>query len=185
MDDPTKTDPTPGEPTEPKEPPVPPTPGEPADPTEPPAPEQKFTQTDIDKAVAAAVKAAKEGWDRERSEAERLAKLSKEEREKEQFRIDREKFDADRAALDREMLVNEAAKQLRAVGVSDNFAELVCGKDAEETKANIDAFTKDWNAAIEEAVNTRLKGKPPKTGGGTPPSASMADIIKSNITQGF
>ena len=77
----------------------------PADPPADPTPEATFTQDDIDKAVAAAV-AAKEGWDKERSEAERLAKLSKDEREKEQLRLDREKLDADRAKLDRELLVH-------------------------------------------------------------------------------
>ena len=91
--EPTTTEPAPTGPTTTE--PTPPEPkGPPAD------PQPSFTQSDIDKAVEAAVKAAKEGWDKERSEAERLAKLSKDEREKEQFRLDREKLDADRAKLD-------------------------------------------------------------------------------------
>lgn len=171
--EPTPTEPTPTEPT-------------PPEPKEPPAePKPSFTQSDIDKAVEAAVKAAKEGWDKERSEAERLAKLSKDEREKEQFRLDREKLDADRAKLDRELLVHEAAKQLREKGVPEMFAERVIGKDADETKSNIDGFAKEWSDAIQSGINERLKGSPPPMPGGGSPGASMADVIKNSITQGF
>ena len=175
--------PAPGNEPAPPTPPVEPTP--PIEPTPPEPPEKFFTQKDLDDAIAAAVEKAKKGWDKERTEADRLAKLSEDERAKEQLRLDREKYETERAALDRELLVNEAAKQLRAAGVSDSFAKLVCGKDAEETKTNIDVFTKEWNAAIEAAVNERLKGNPPRTGGGTPTVSSMADIIKNSITHGF
>ena len=171
-------DPVPAEPTEPTEP-------TPADPPADPTPAASFTQDDIDKAVAAAVAAAKEGWDKERSEAERLAKLSKDEREKEQLRLDREKLDADRAKLDRELLVHEAAKQLREKGVPDSFAERVIGKDADETKSNIDGFAKEWGDAIQSGINERLKGSPPPMPGGGARETSMADVIKNSITQGF
>ena len=39
------------------------------------------------------------------------------------------------------------------------------GKDAEETKTNIETFKTAWGEALQNAVNERMKGTTPKTGG--------------------
>lgn len=126
-----------------------------------PTPEKAFTQADIDNAIAE----AKAEWEKQQSQAEKLAKMSAGEREKEQLRLDREKYEKDRAALDRQLLEHEAAKQLRERGVPESFAARVCGKDAEETKSNIDAFVNEWNAAVQAEINDKLKGKTPPVAG--------------------
>lgn len=131
-----------------------------------PTPEKGFTQEDIDKAVNAAVKAAQEKWQKDQSEADRLSKLNKEDRAKEQMRLDREKLDKDIADFEHRQLIGKTGDLLAERGLSRDFAERLCGKDAEETKANIDAFEKDFKAAVEASVTERLKGNPPKGGGG-------------------
>lgn len=156
---------------------------EPATSAEPPAPEKTFTQKDLDDAISKAVVEARKGWNTEQSQAEKLAKMSEDERIKEQNRLDREKIDRDRAELDRRLLEQEAAEQLRKAGVPDSFADRVCGKDAEETKTIIDAFVKEWNSAISAGVNDKLKGTTPKIT--APQSTSMADIIAKSVKQGF
>lgn len=128
-------------------------------------PEKGFTQEDIDKAVNEAVKAAQEKWEKDQSEADRLSKLNKEDRKKEQMRLDREKLDKDIADFNRKQLIGKTGDLLAERGLSRDFAERLCGKNAEETKANIDAFEKDFKASVEASVTERLKGNPPKSGG--------------------
>lgn len=179
-------EPTPAPTPEPTPIPTPAPAPEPAPTPEPapaPEPEKTFTQQDLDDAVSKAVADAQKTWQTEQSQAERLAKLSGNEREKEQLRIDREKYEQDRAALDRRLLEQEAAEQLKAKGVPAKFASRVCGKDAEETKANIDTFAEEWNSAISAGVNDKLKGTPPKAP--TAQNTSMADIIAKSVKQGF
>lgn len=142
-----------------------PPPSEPPESKTPPVAEPKaLTQEDIDKAIANARKA----WEKEQDQAARLAKLSKDEREKEQLRLDKEAFEAERAALAREKLEIETAKQLSGKNLSPEFAPILCGKDADETKANIETFETAFNAAVEAAVTDRMKGAPPKTGAPAP-----------------
>lgn len=131
--------------------------GEPA--TEPP---KTFSQEDIDTATRKAVEEAQKQWKADADEAARLAKLNKDERAKEEMRIEREKFEKEKSEFAQKQLIAETANQLSERGLSRDFAERLCGKTAEETKANIDAFEKDFNAAVEKAVSERMKGKPPK-----------------------
>ena len=140
----------------------------PADPptgtkVDPPAePPKTFSQEDIDAATKKAVEEAQKKWKEDADEAARLAKLNKDERAKEEMRIEREKFEKEKSEFAQKQLVAETANQLLERGLSKNFAERLCGKTAEETKANIDAFEKDFNAAVEKAVTERMKGNPPK-----------------------
>lgn len=131
--------------------------GEPA--TEPP---KTFSQEDIDEATKKAVEEAQKQWKADADEVARLAKLNKDERAKEEMRIEREKFEKEKSEFAQKQLIAETANQLSERGLSRDFAERLCGKTAEETKANIDAFEKDFNAAVEKAVSERMKGKPPK-----------------------
>ena len=125
-------------------------------------PAKTFSQEDIDAATKKAVEEAQKKWKEDADEAARLAKLNKDDRAKEEIRIEREKLNAEKAEFAQKQLVAETANQLLERGLSKNFAERLCGKTAEETKANIDAFEKDFNAAVEKAVTERMKGNPPK-----------------------
>lgn len=125
-------------------------------------PAKTFSQEDIDAATKKAVEEAQKKWKEDADEAARLAKLNKDDRAKEEMRIEREKFEKEKSEFAQKQLVAETANQLLERGLSKNFAERLCGKTAEETKANIDAFEKDFNAAVEKAVTERMKGNPPK-----------------------
>lgn len=131
------------------------------EPTPEPTPAPTFSQEDVNKAVAD----AKKEWETQQN----LNKLPDDERIKEQNRLDREQLDKDRAELDRRILEQDAADMLREKGINTKFAKQLCGKDAEETKANIDAFAEEWNKAISAGINDKLKGTPPKAGGDPPP----------------
>ena len=133
---------------------------------------EKEFQSEIDKRVAGALKTAREKWQEEydaklkseKDEAARLAKMTAEERSKEEFNKRVKEFEEREAKHNAERLEFECTKQLAAAGLPIEFAGLLTGKDAEETKSNIDSFEKAYSKAIEAAVNEKLKGKPPKVG---------------------
>ena len=127
----------------------------------------------IGSATSTALANARARWEAEQnenlSEAEKLAKMTKEERERYQFKKDQEKFATDRSKFEHEKLIVEAAKELTGKGIDSALAAFVVGKDADETKKNLEAFEKSYNAAVEAAVNEKLKG-------GVPPKKAPANI---------
>jgi hypothetical protein len=147
-------------------------------------------QAEAGRRVQAALERARAGWQNElqsqlenaRSEAERLANLSAEQRAAEEQRLAQERFDADRAKFEAERLEFEAGKQLAGMNLPPSFAHFLAGKDAETTKTNIDSFSREWADALQKAVDERLKSEPPKSGGGdqVPANAGFMDIIRQN-----
>lgn len=129
----------------------------------------------IGRSVNTALNNARAKWEQEQndnlSEAEKLAKMTKDEREKYQFKKDRETFESEKAAFERDKLIVATGTELNALKVDPTLAEFIVGKDAEETKARMEVFTKAFNASIEKAVEDRIKGnldpmkKAPQTGG--------------------
>ena len=92
----------------------------------------------IGSATSTALANARARWEAEQnenlSEAEKLAKMTKEERERYQFKKDQEKFAAERSKFEHEKLIVEAAKELTGKGIDATLASFVVGKDADETK---------------------------------------------------
>lgn len=127
--------------------------------------EKTFTQEELEKILekrlAREKKNLAEKIEAERQEAEKLAKMS--EREKQQALLDkREKALAEReAALEKANLLNETTKQLSSKNLPIEFADYLMAEDAENTFNRISEFESKWNAALEIAVNERLKGNAP------------------------
>lgn len=141
----------------------------------------KMIQAQTDKRVTEALKTAKNKWQteyedqlaKEKAEAERLAKLSAEERQKEELKkiqegidIERAEFEQQRAEFQRERMMLDTVKKLSANGMPTDFAEFLVGKNEDITAKNIEAFSEKWNTtlqqAIESHVENRLRGQEPK-----------------------
>lgn len=127
--------------------------------------EKLFTQADLEKIIEKRLAREKKKIaaeiEEEREESAKLAKLS--DREKQKLLLDkREKALLEREkALERNNLLNETTKQLSSKNLPIDFAEDLIKEDAESTFERINAFEAKWNAALEDAVNARLKGKTP------------------------
>lgn len=127
--------------------------------------EKTFTRAEMGKMMAAEISKQKAEWvkeheakiEEERNEAARLAKLSEEERQ--QAIIDKEKaeFEEEKAQFRKEQLLVEKGKQLLNEGLPSDFANRVLGETAEEASTDIKVLKKAWDAAIEKAVNEKLK----------------------------
>ncbi|MCI9621523.1 MAG: DUF4355 domain-containing protein [Dorea sp.] len=135
---------------------------------------QEGNQTEFDKRVQAAVDAAvkreREAWeaaaDDKVSEAEKLAKMTKEEREKYLQQKERRAFEAEKAAFEREKLLVEVRKELQEQTLPLVFAEsLVTIADAKKIKDAIVDIKKAWDAKISEAVKAKARQSTPQEGG--------------------
>jgi monoamine oxidase len=150
-------------------------------------------QAEADKRVTEALKTAKGNWQKEyeqkiqheRKEAERLARLSEEERQKE---LD-EKYKNELSKREKDLFKKEM--KLEAVNILSNkklpvsFADMVIGDSAEDTHERIGAFEKAFKEAVESEVNTRIRGSKPV--GGTQQANQPFDMnqfIRGQIRRG-
>lgn len=126
----------------------------------------------VQKAVNTALTNAKEKWqamtDDKLSEAEKLAKMTKEEKA-EYMRQKQEKSLADReAAVTRKELMAEAKNTLAEKKLPVELSEVLNYTDAESCNKSIATVEKAFQKAVEAAVEDRLKGgKPPKKAPGS------------------
>lgn len=133
----------------------------------------KALQAESDRRVTEALKKAQGKWEAdykqkletEKDEAARLAKMSAEERAKEEFKKEQEKFNTERAEFNKKALRMEVVEQLSQEGLDTSFATFLVGENAETSKENITAFKEAFNSAVEKAVKERLPGTPPPAGG--------------------
>lgn len=130
-------------------------------------------QAEGDKRVASAIKKREEKLktefaqqlESEKAEAARLAKLSAAEREKEMFERQKAEFESQRVEFARTQLLNQTMLELQKAQLPVNFAEYMIGTDAEQTLEKINAFKLEWQTALQNAVDEKLKGRSPKAGG--------------------
>lgn len=99
------------------------------------------------------------------SEAERLAKLTAEEKLQEQLKQLQTENETLKQNDARAKLEAEAVKTLEAEKLPVSFKDLVMAGDAETIKKNINALKEAYASAVQAEVENRLKGKPPAAGG--------------------
>lgn len=127
----------------------------------------------VKEATSTAIKDAQEKWklltDDKVSEAEKLAKMTKEEKDQ-YLREKKEKELTDREAdLTKRELMAEAKNTLAEKKLPVSLAEVLNYADADSCSKSIAAVEKAFREAVQAAVEERLKGgKPPKKAGGEP-----------------
>lgn len=155
-------------------------------PPEPPAPNNGDNQKAIDDAVAA----AKEKWEKEveeklkkaEEEGMRKAKLTADQRKKEDDDKEREEFEKAKAEFEREKIVAYAETELAKNGLSAEIAKYIVAEDKDSTKAVIDKIKESYDKDVQAGVTERLKGKTPNLNGGSGGhnTGSFMDIIREN-----
>lgn len=125
----------------------------------------KDYQAEFDRRIQKALGTAKEKWDAlmddKLSEAEKLAKMTKEEKTQYQQQK-REKELADKeAAITRRELMAEAKNSLTEKGLPVSLAELLDYADADRCSKSIVALEKAFNQAVQAQVDKKLEGGKP------------------------
>ena len=127
--------------------------------------ERKDAQARIDKAV---------------TEAQKLAKMSADERAEHERQELQKKLAEREAEITKRELRAEAKSQLSDKGLPVELAEVLPYTDADTTNAALVAVEKVFRQAVEKGVTERLKGNAPKVSQPAPHGDSIADeIIKS------
>lgn len=137
--------------------------------------ENKPSDIDIDAKIAEALSKAQKNFEdtlkkREaaaKKEAE-LSKLSDAERQKAEIENGRKELELKEKELQRKELMLEMTKVLAERNLPVEFTEYLIAENSESTLERIKTFEKKYKAAIEAAVNERLKGKAPQSGNKNP-----------------
>ena len=119
----------------------------------------------VQKAVNTAVTKAQEKWqaltDDKLSEAEKLAKMTKE--EKAEYK--------EMSKTARKMLADEE------INIPDELLAHLVSESAEDTKTAVEAFGKMYKDAVQAAVKDALKGNAPKGGSGGKGAVTKEQIL--------
>ena len=135
----------------------------------------KLLQSETDKRVTDALKTAQTKWEKEfseklakeKAETERLAKLTADEKQQEEIKKKNEELANKESELRKRELKLDTINALSEKKLPVGFSDFLMGADADSTHANIKKFAESFQNAIENAVNDRLKGKPPASGNKT------------------
>lgn len=133
----------------------------------------------VQKAIDTAISNAKEKWkamtDDKLSEAEKLAKMTKEEKAQYLQQKKEKELSAREADITRKELMAEAKNTLAEKKLPVSLADVLNYTDADSCNKSISAVESAFQSAVEAAVNERLKGgNPPKN----PPGGSEDDLAK-------
>ena len=143
----------------------------------------------VNKAIKTAVTKSEEKWkaltDDKLTEAEKLAKMTKEEKaeyrakkaEKELEELKKMNARTELAKTARKMLADED------INIPDELLGNLVADDADGTKTAVESFAKMYKEAVQAAVKEAIKGKPPKagTGGGNTITKEQIMDIKDPI----
>jgi hypothetical protein len=140
--------------------------------------EKKYTDDDVDRIVKNRLAREREQAKKEKEEAEKLAEMNAQQKaeykaqqlEKELAEYKRKDALAEMSKVARKMLTEEN------INISDDLLSMMVTTDAQQTKQNVDTFTKMYKADVEAAVKARLKGETPRVGSGT--STPVSEIEK-------
>ena len=139
----------------------------------PPEPPKTFTEDEVraqvqaetDRKVTKALETARVKWAEEEQakvkQAEELAKLSEKERAAKELEIQRTEFEQEKSKFQRERLTLQTEKDLISKDMPAEFAPFVVADTAEQTLININTLQASWQAAIEKAIDDKVKGRTP------------------------
>lgn len=149
--------------------------------------EEEF-QSEIDRRVTQALKKSQEKWQKEyqqkleheKQEAERLAKLSTEEREKAIFQKEREEFEKQKREFERERLTNQTLKTLAAEDLPAECCDWIMAgvEKAEDIMTRITDFKKMFSDAVEKRIAERTQSTTPGSGNSQVKSTYTLEDVK-------
>jgi hypothetical protein len=144
-----------------------------------------FTQEElnaiIDKRLERERKDAQARIDKAVTEAQKLAKMSADERAEHERQELQKKLSEREAEITKRELRAEAKSQLSDKGLPIELAEVLPYTDADTTNAALAAVEKVFRAAVEKGVTERLKGNAPKVSQPAPQTTSVEDEIRKAV----
>lgn len=127
----------------------------------------KYTDDDVDRILNQKFAEWQKKQEKKTSEAERLARMTTEEKAAERMKALEEKIAGYESAAARAEMSKTARAMLADKGlhVGDSLLSNLIADDADATKASVESFINLFTAAVEAAVKERVKSDTPKAGG--------------------
>lgn len=135
-----------------------------------------FTQTELD----AAIEAAKKQWQDEAAEAERVRKLSPEEKAAEEQKKSTERIAELEGQLMRKELREAAVAALEKDGFPVALAGILDYSSMESMEKSLKTTTEVFKESIASTIKTRLRGKTPE---GLGAAASSENLLRDQIAK--
>lgn len=137
-------------------------------------------QAEFDRRVQKAIETAKNKWqeinDAEKSEAEKLAKMNKEQKLEYEAQKERKEKEEALASLNAYKLKDQALDMAKEKGLDVSLLNYFDFKTikAEEINSKLDEISSAFNKAVEKVVNERLKEDAPTSNSGSAGSQPKA-----------
>ena len=127
----------------------------------------KYTDEDVDKILNKKFAEWEKKQQKKTSEAERLGKMTAEEKANERIKALEDKLAEAERKEARSAMTKEARAILQAanINVNDELLVNLVSDNAESTQASVKSFISLFNSAVEKAVKEAYKGETPKKGG--------------------
>lgn len=131
-----------------------------------PEPKAKYTDEDVNEILNKKFAEWQKKQEKKVSEAERLSKMTAEEKAAEKLKALEDKIRGYEVAAARAEMTKQARAILsdKNIHVDDALLTNLIAEDAESTKASVESFVTLFNSAVEKAVKDALKGESPKAG---------------------
>lgn len=143
-------------------------------------PEKTFTQEEVNKLVQERVKRLERDKEAAVKEAEKLAKMSADQKKEYEFEKQQRENEELKARINRYELGKEATSILAESGIiaDDEILDFVVKEDAEKTNEAVKAFTNLVDRVADDIMKEKLRGKAPKKQIGKQPSMTKEEILK-------
>ena len=138
--------------------------------------ELKYSDKDVDDIINKKFAEWAKTQQKKTSEAERLGKMSAEEKANERIKALEDKLAEAERKEARAAMTKEARAILHTanININDELLANLVSDDAESTQANVKSFISLFNAEVEKKVKEAYKGETPKKGG-------VASLTKEQI----
>lgn len=140
--------------------------------------EKTFTQEEVDQILKDRVAREKKKADEKAKEAEKLAKMNKDQKaeyEREQMQKELDAYKAKEARNEMKQTAKDMLKE-KDITADDELLEIVTADTADQTSENVKAFTDVLNKTVKEQVQAKLTQGTPKSFQATG-SMSREDIM--------
>lgn len=140
--------------------------------------ESTFTQAQVDQMIKDRVARAEKDKQKAIDEAEKLAKMNADEKQKYEFEKLQQENEELRNEKNKYSLGREATKMLAENGITadDDVLNFVVREDAEATKQAVLAFSTLIQSKVDDAVKDKLKGQSPKSNVGNSTALTRESI---------
>ncbi|MEB7753293.1 DUF4355 domain-containing protein [Staphylococcus pseudoxylosus] len=126
--------------------------------------EKTFTQEEVNEIIEKRIAREQKKADEKAKEAEKLAKMNKDQKaeyEREQMQKELDAYKAKEARYEMKKHAGDVFKQ-HEINASDELLEIVTADTADQTQANVQAFNEVLNDMVKEQVQAKLYQGTPK-----------------------